>query len=271
MRPSHRMGRHRRGGRERPRGRRSRPDRRGRRGRAVPRRGARSCTETATPPSASQPLCTLDRRARTHLRRRRHRRGLRRRPARRHVRARPGSKVLIVDVQPALVDAINSGESHIEDVTSERLRALVDERARSPRPPTTATCEQAHAILIALPTPLSRQREPDLSYVERAATSLAPDPAARPGRRPRVDHVARHDARDRAADPRAGLGAEGGRGLPSRDVARARRPGPRGLDDEDDAEGRRRHQPGVDRRRRQLSTGGASTRCTSSRRPRRPS
>ena len=32
----------------------------------------------------------------------------------------------------------------------------------------------AYAILIALPTPLSRQREPDLSYVERAATSLAP-------------------------------------------------------------------------------------------------
>ena len=34
--------------------------------------------------------------------------------------------------------------------------------------------KHAHAVLIALPTPLSRQREPDLSYIERAATSLAP-------------------------------------------------------------------------------------------------
>ena len=34
--------------------------------------------------------------------------------------------------------------------------------------------KHAHAVLIALPTPLSRQREPDLSYIERAAKSLAP-------------------------------------------------------------------------------------------------
>ena len=34
--------------------------------------------------------------------------------------------------------------------------------------------KHAHAVLIALPTPLSRQREPDLSYIERAAQSLAP-------------------------------------------------------------------------------------------------
>ena len=50
-----------------------------------------------------------------------------------------------------------------------------------------------------------------------------------------------------------GLGPEGRRGLPSRDVARARRPGPRGLDDEDDPEGRRRHLARLhDRRRRRL-------------------
>ncbi len=34
--------------------------------------------------------------------------------------------------------------------------------------------KHAHAVLIALPTPLSRQREPDLSFIERAAQSLAP-------------------------------------------------------------------------------------------------
>jgi UDP-N-acetyl-D-glucosamine dehydrogenase len=87
--------------------------------------------------------------------------------------AEAGSKVLIVDVQTRLVDSINSGISHIEDVSSDRLKALTDQAL------ITATgnyddVRDAHAILIALPTPLSRQREPDLSYVERAAKSLAP-------------------------------------------------------------------------------------------------
>src|SRR5207244_6598449 len=63
--------------------------------------------------------------------------------------------------------------SHIGDVSSERLAALTDKGL------VVATTDyelvkQAHAVLIALPTPLSRQREPDLSYIERAAQSLAP-------------------------------------------------------------------------------------------------
>jgi UDP-N-acetyl-D-glucosamine dehydrogenase len=87
--------------------------------------------------------------------------------------AEAGCKVLIVDVQTRLVDAINNGVSHIEDVSSDRLKALTDAGLIS----ATGSYDDvrdAHAILIALPTPLSRQREPDLSYVERAATSLAP-------------------------------------------------------------------------------------------------
>jgi UDP-N-acetyl-D-glucosamine dehydrogenase len=87
--------------------------------------------------------------------------------------AEAGQRVLLVDVQPAVVDALNRGESHIEDVTSERLAPLT----QSGNIVATADYEQvrnAHAILIALPTPLSRQREPDLSYIERAAASLAP-------------------------------------------------------------------------------------------------
>ena len=84
-----------------------------------------------------------------------------------------GSRVLLVDVQAHVVDALNRGESHIEDVTSERLTALTEKGLVV----STTDYEQvkyAHAVLIALPTPLSRQREPDLSYIERAARSLAP-------------------------------------------------------------------------------------------------
>jgi len=83
-----------------------------------------------------------------------------------------GQRVLLVDVQTDLVEALNRGESHIEDVTSERLKPFTD----SGRITATTDYEQlrqAKAILIALQTPLSKQREPDLSYVEAASRGIA--------------------------------------------------------------------------------------------------
>jgi len=86
--------------------------------------------------------------------------------------AEAGCHVLVVDVVPRVVDGLNNGESHIEDVPSDRWRPLVEGglvRA------TTKYDElrEAEAILIALPTPLSRQREPDLSIVEAATRGVA--------------------------------------------------------------------------------------------------
>ncbi len=87
--------------------------------------------------------------------------------------AEGGGRVLVIDVQPRIVEALNGGTSHIEDVTSERLAALV-EKGLVVASSDYEQVKHAHAVLIALPTPLSRQREPDLSYIERAAQSLAP-------------------------------------------------------------------------------------------------
>ncbi len=87
--------------------------------------------------------------------------------------AEAGSRVLVIDVQPHIVAALNGGTSHIEDVTSERLAPLV-EAGRVVASTDYEQVKQAHAVLVALPTPLSRQREPDLSYIERAGRSLAP-------------------------------------------------------------------------------------------------
>ncbi len=87
--------------------------------------------------------------------------------------AEAGSRVLVIDVQPQIVDALNGGTSHIEDVTSDRLAALVD-KGLVVASVDYEQVKHAHAVLIALPTPLSRQREPDLSFIERAAQSLAP-------------------------------------------------------------------------------------------------
>jgi UDP-N-acetyl-D-glucosamine dehydrogenase len=84
-----------------------------------------------------------------------------------------GTRVVLVDVQKAVVDGINRGESHIEDVRSEDLGRLVDAGLISA---TTdfAVVHDCSAVVIAVPTPLSPQREPDLGYVERAARDVAP-------------------------------------------------------------------------------------------------
>src|SRR5579862_169018 len=86
--------------------------------------------------------------------------------------AEAGCSVLIVDVVPELVARLNRGESHIEDVSSERLAPLV-ESGKLRATTDYGDVADCNAIVIAVPTPLSRQREPDLSIVESAARSLA--------------------------------------------------------------------------------------------------
>jgi UDP-N-acetyl-D-glucosamine dehydrogenase len=87
--------------------------------------------------------------------------------------AESGREVVLVDVNAEVVDGINRGESHIGDVPSEALKALVDAGRVSATTNYDAVKEVA-AILIALPTPLSTHREPDLTIVESAAAEIAP-------------------------------------------------------------------------------------------------
>src|SRR5438874_250211 len=86
--------------------------------------------------------------------------------------AEAGRRVLLVDVLEDVVAAVNHGESHIVDVSSEQLAALV-ERGLIHATTSYQELRDADAVLIGLPTPLSHQREPDLSIVEAAARRLA--------------------------------------------------------------------------------------------------
>ena len=84
-----------------------------------------------------------------------------------------GKIVLLVDVDPDVVDGINRGASHIPDVSSDALKPLVDSGRVSATTDYDAL-KDVDAILIALPTPLSSQREPDLSIVKGAVAEIAP-------------------------------------------------------------------------------------------------
>src|SRR5437899_2087116 len=86
--------------------------------------------------------------------------------------ARAGHSVVLVDVQQSRVERLNRGDSYVEDVPSERLKEHVDAGQLHA---TTDYDEirEADAIVIALPTPLSDQREPDLSIVLDATRGIA--------------------------------------------------------------------------------------------------
>jgi UDP-N-acetyl-D-glucosamine dehydrogenase len=83
-----------------------------------------------------------------------------------------GKTVVLVDVNQDVVDGVNRGESHIGDVDSDVLKRLVDSGQVSATSDYDVLTDAA-AILIALPTPLSTHREPDLSIVEGAARQIA--------------------------------------------------------------------------------------------------
>src|ERR1035437_4749412 len=78
--------------------------------------------------------------------------------------ARNGVNVIGLDIDPAKVAVINRGESYIkhiapslimEQVSSGRFRASTD----------FSEIKQVKAVIICVPTPLNKNREPDISYV----------------------------------------------------------------------------------------------------------
>ena len=87
--------------------------------------------------------------------------------------AEAGQKVVLMDVQQHVVDGINRGESHIKDVSSEVLKKLVDTGLITASTD-YAVVSDSNAVVIAVPTPLTDQRVPDLTYIESAARSIAP-------------------------------------------------------------------------------------------------
>jgi UDP-N-acetyl-D-glucosamine dehydrogenase len=87
--------------------------------------------------------------------------------------AEAGRRVVLVDVQASRVEMLNGGVSYIEDVPSGVLAGLVAGGWLSASTD-YEVLRGVDAILIALPTPLSRQREPDLSIVLGAVREIAP-------------------------------------------------------------------------------------------------
>ncbi len=83
-----------------------------------------------------------------------------------------GFRVIGLDLDPKKVDALMRGESYIKHIGSDRVAASVG-RGRFTATTDFDRLADCDAVLICVPTPLGRHREPDLSYVHNSAREVA--------------------------------------------------------------------------------------------------
>jgi UDP-N-acetyl-D-glucosamine dehydrogenase len=83
-----------------------------------------------------------------------------------------GYKVIGIDIDEEKVDMLNKGKSYIEHISSERIA----ESLKNGFEATTnfAQVEDADMLILCVPTPLNKYREPDLSYVTDTVDALIP-------------------------------------------------------------------------------------------------
>jgi UDP-N-acetyl-D-glucosamine dehydrogenase len=82
-----------------------------------------------------------------------------------------GMKVIGYDVSQRVVDLLSSGKSHIQDVPSSEVAAAV-KSGKFIATTNESRLREADAISIAVPTPLVKTRDPDMSYVIAAAEAI---------------------------------------------------------------------------------------------------
>ncbi len=87
--------------------------------------------------------------------------------------AKAGFSVLGVDTDAVRAAGVNRGESHIADVQTQVVRRLV-ESERLAASASYDALRGADVLIICVPTPLTKSKEPDLSYVVAAAKACVP-------------------------------------------------------------------------------------------------
>lgn len=87
-------------------------------------------------------------------------------------KAKAGFKTIGFDVQDEKVDLVNAGHNYIGDVVDADLAQLVESGMLKATTDFSEICE-ADFIAICVPTPLDEHQQPDTSYIESSAASVA--------------------------------------------------------------------------------------------------
>ena len=86
--------------------------------------------------------------------------------------ARSGVSVIGLDVDPEKVDALNQGRSYIKHVPAATVAEHVGAR-RLAASTDFAHVEEVDAVIICVPTPLNKNREPDISFILQTGRAIA--------------------------------------------------------------------------------------------------
>jgi UDP-N-acetyl-D-glucosamine dehydrogenase len=87
--------------------------------------------------------------------------------------ARSGVTVLGIDVDPQKVELLNNGQSYIRHIEPSAIAELVGS-SRFSASTDFGRIKEVEAVIICVPTPLTKNREPDISYVIETGRSIAP-------------------------------------------------------------------------------------------------
>ncbi len=87
--------------------------------------------------------------------------------------ARSCTEVIGIDVDPRKVELLNKGQSYIKHVSEAGIRELVDQ-GKFVATTDFSRIREVEAVIICVPTPLNKNREPNLSYVLETGRSIAP-------------------------------------------------------------------------------------------------
>src|SRR5208283_362030 len=87
--------------------------------------------------------------------------------------SRSGVTVLGLDIDPAKVDALNQGRSYIKHIPAEAISAAVQAKTFSASAD-FSLIQGVEAVVICVPTPLNKNREPDISFILETGQALAP-------------------------------------------------------------------------------------------------
>lgn len=85
--------------------------------------------------------------------------------------SRVGVEVLGFDINQGVVDALNSGVSHIDDLSDDDVRAMLDAGFEATTDP--SRLDEVKTIVICVPTPLSEEGGPDLRPINSAVATIA--------------------------------------------------------------------------------------------------
>src|SRR5215469_12048446 len=87
--------------------------------------------------------------------------------------ARSGVSVLGLDVDPAKVTSLNQGRSYIKHIESSAIEEQV-KAGKFSASEDFSRIKEVEAVIICVPTPLNKNREPDISYITNTGKSIAP-------------------------------------------------------------------------------------------------